>query len=180
MKIVNMNVLSEMQMIAAAQMLTNSLPNGWATLEEALEEIEELLKPANRLLAIIDGDDVLGWGGILEPIYNGHVVELHPLVVDAHKKGSGIGRVLVEALEEEARKLGALTIFLGADDEVGGGETSLAHVDLYVDLPKKLESFEGGTHQAGFFMKLGYKIIGVMPDANGRGKPDIYFGKQLY
>jgi len=40
-------------------------------------------------------------------------------------------------------------------------------------------NFSPGAHQSGFYLKLGYKLIGVMPDANGRGKPDLYFGKRL-
>jgi aminoglycoside 6'-N-acetyltransferase I len=68
---------------------------------------------------------------------------------------------------------------LGADDEIGDGETSLANVDLFDDLPGKISNFTAGTHQSGFYLKLGYRIIGVMPNANGIGKPDIYFGKGL-
>lgn len=83
------------------------------------------------------------------------------------------------ALEEEARRQGGLTIWLGADDEVGSGETSLANTDLYDNLPGKIQAFMAGTQQANFYLKIGYKIIGVMPDANGRGKPDIFLGKRL-
>ncbi len=71
-----------------------------------------------------------------------------------------------------------MTIYLGADDEIGNGETSFANVDLYEDFPGKIKNFIPGTHQSGFYLKLGYKIIGVMPDANGIGKPDIYFGNK--
>jgi aminoglycoside 6'-N-acetyltransferase I len=85
----------------------------------------------------------------------------------------------VQALEKAARERGGLTLHLGADDEKPGGETSLANVDLYDDLPKRIQEFKYGTHQAAFYMKLGFKIIGVMPDANGIGKPDIYFAKRL-
>ncbi|CAK7018299.1 hypothetical protein [Tissierella sp.] len=68
---------------------------------------------------------------------------------------------------------------LGADDEVNDGETSFANVDLYDNLPMRIENFNPGTHQTGFYMKVGYKIIGVVPDANGIGKPDIWMGKRL-
>lgn len=28
-----------------------------------------------------------------------------------------------------------------------------------------------------FYQKMGFAIVGVMPDANGIGKPDIYIAK---
>lgn len=73
---------------------------------------------------------------------------------------------------------GALTLWLGSDDEIG--ETSLGDVDLYTDLPAKLASFRsGGDHPADFYRRLGFRIVGVIPDANGRGKPDIFFEKRI-
>ena len=179
MKIINMTELNEEQIIQAAQILTDSIPIGWPTLKEALEEIEERLIPENTLLAAIHDDIVIGWGGILAPIYEGNVFELHPLAVRSDQRQQGVGRAIVKALEDEARNQGGLTIYLGADDEKEGGETSFANVDLYEDFPEKIKNFSSGTHQAGFYSKLGYRIIGVMPDANGIGKPDIFFGKRL-
>ena len=176
MKLINMAQASSTQLDQAAILLTESLPHGWPTLQEAHEEINELLVPGNIMLAILEGEIVIGWGGILAPTYDGNVFELHPLVVQRDKRKQGIGRAIVTALEQEARNQGGLTIQLGADDEK---ETSLANVDLYDDLPEKIKNFNPGTHQSGFYVKLGYKIIGVIPDANGRGKPDILFGKRL-
>jgi hypothetical protein len=34
-------------------------------------------------------------------------------------------------------------------------------------------------HSYEFYQKLGFSIIGAMPDANGLGKPDIYMAKPL-
>ncbi|NLM10265.1 MAG: GNAT family N-acetyltransferase [Clostridiaceae bacterium] len=178
MEIINMAQLNETQIIQAAQILTDSIPIGWPTLQDALDEINRLLIPENTMLAAVEKDIVLGWGGIL-PGYNGNVFEIHPLAVRGDRRKQGIGRAIIAALEDEARKQGGMTIYLGADDERGNGETSFANVDLYDDLPEKIKSFSPGTHQSGFYLKLGYKIIGVMPDANGIGKPDIYFGKSL-
>lgn len=179
MEIINMTQLNKNQMIQAAQILTDSIPIGWPTLQDALDEINELLIPENTLLAAVENDIVIGWGGIL-PKYHGNVFEMHPLAVRSDRRKQGIGRAIVTALEDEARKQGGLTMHLGADDERSDGETSFANVDLYDDLPGKIKSFSPGTHQSGFYLKLGYKIIGVMPDANGIGKPDIYLGKRLW
>ena len=137
MKIINMTRLDKTQITQAAQILTDSIPIAWPTLQHALDEIKGLLIPENTLLAAVENEIVVGWGGILAPIYNGNVFELHPLVVRSDKRNQGIGRAIVTALEEEAKKRGGLTIYLGADDERGDGETSLANVDLYDDLPGK-------------------------------------------
>lgn len=179
MKIINMTELNEEQIIEVAQILTDSLSSGWPTLKDALDEIEERLIPENTLLAAVEDNVVIGLGGILAPIYDGNVFELHPLAVRSDMRRKGIGEAIVRALEEEARKQGGLTIYLGADDDKEGGETSFANVNLYDDFHEKIKNFQPGTHQSGFYMKMGYKIIGVMPDASGVGKPDIYFGKRL-
>lgn len=179
MQMINMTQCHNEQIRQAAQILTDGIPAGWPTLPDALDEIEERLIPENTLLAAVDDGVVLGWGGILAPTYHGNVYELHPLAVRADKRNQGIGRAIVTALEDEARKKGGLIIHLGADDEKYGGETSLANADLFDNLPEKLKNFRPGTHQSGFYLKLGYQIIGVVPDANGKGKPDIFFGKRL-
>jgi aminoglycoside 6'-N-acetyltransferase I len=185
MKIINMQTLNPQQRQQAAQMLTDEIPLGWETLEDALEEIAERVDTIKRdgkgeslFLAAVDGDKVLGWVGML-PSYDGNVYELHPLVVQRDHQRKGLGTKLVRALEKEAKERGGLTLHLGADDEKPTGETSLANVDLYDDLPRRLSEFKHGTHQASFYMKLGFKIIGVMPDANGIGKPDIFLAKRL-
>ncbi len=179
MNIINMNQLNPTQMHQAAEILSNTLPHAWPTVDDAMGEIKERLIAVNTLLAVLEDDSVLAWGGILAPVYNGNVFELHPIAVHPKHQRKGIGRKLITALEDEARKQGGLTIHLGADDELDQGQTSLAQVDLYDDLSTHLKNFNPGAHQSGFYLKVGYKIIGVMPDANGIGKPDIYFGKKL-
>lgn len=178
MRIVNMLRLNQAQIVQAAQILTDSIPEGWPTLRDSLAEIETSLASRGILLAALEGNIVLGWGGAL-PSYDGNVFELHPLAVRSERRNEGIARALVLALEAQARQLGGLTMYLGADDELEGGETSLANVDLYDRLSDRIAAFAPGTHHSAFYLKLGYKIIGVMPDANGPGKPDIFLAKRL-
>ena len=116
--------------------------------------------------------------GYSSMVYTGHVWELHPLVVRADHERRGIGRALVLDLEQRVRELGIHTMFVGSDDETG--LTSLAGVDLYPDVVAHLARLRDlAGHPFGFYQRLGYSVIGVMPDANGFGKPDIYLAKRL-
>jgi aminoglycoside 6'-N-acetyltransferase I len=115
-------------------------------------------------------------GGI--PGYDGQVWELHPLAVQPSRQGQGIGRALVEDLEEQVRRKGGLTITLGTDDE--DSMTSLANTDLYENLWEKIRDIRNWKHHPfEFYQNLGYVITGVVPDANGVGKPDILMAKRV-
>lgn len=177
MDILPASALTEAQLLQAAQILSASLPLGWPTPQAAREELEELLASGGCLLAALEDGVTVGLGGLLPPDYDGRVWELHPLAVEVSRQGRGIGRALVTALEDTARARGGLLMRLGADDE--RGETSLSHTDLFDNLPCRLASFDPGRHASAFYMKLGYQVIGVVPDANGPGKPDILLGKRL-
>ena len=58
--------------------------------------------------------------------------------------------------------------------------TTLSGVDLYPNVLEHLLNIENlRSHPYEFYEKLGFSIVGVMPDANGPGKPDIYMAKPL-
>jgi aminoglycoside 6'-N-acetyltransferase I len=161
----------------AAELLVDLLPEGWPTMESALQEVCESLPPERISRIAVEGDVVLGWVGGLER-YRGHVWELHPLVVRRERQRQGVGRALVADLEERVRERGAHTVFLGADDE--RGETSLAGVDLYPNPLEHLARIRNVRgHPYEFYQKVGYVIVGVVPDANGFGKPDIHLAKRI-
>lgn len=153
-------------------------PNGWPTMESALIEVQESLDEERiSRVALSDNGEVLGWiGGIEE--YDGNVWELHPLVVSSTYRGQGIGRALVADLESIVASLGGLTVMLGCDDLDCG--TSLGAVDLYPDLFAHIQNIKNlKRHPYEFYQKIGYSIVGVVPDANGPGKPDILMAKRL-
>jgi aminoglycoside 6'-N-acetyltransferase I len=150
----------------------------WLELDDARAEVMESFAPGRvSRIAVDDDGSVLGWiGGI--PAYKGKVWELHPLVVRSDSQGSGVGRALVEDLEEHARQAGVWTIWLGSDDE--DGRTSLGNRDLYPEPLAALAEIENlGNHPYSFYLELGYKVVGVLPDANGFGKPDIFLAKRI-
>ena len=179
MTIIDIRTLNDTQRLQAAQMLTDELPAGWPTLADAERELNELLSgDDSAFLAAVHDGDVVGWCGI-QPDYGGRVYELHPLVVQRDWQRKGVGTALMAAVEQVAREKGALTLLLGADDERPGGETSFANADLYDDLPRRIREFDPGAHQTAFYMKLGFTVVGVLPDANGPGKPDIFLAKRL-
>ena len=163
----------------AAVMLAGAFPdeNGWPTIERGLAEIDWIAKEG-FVRAAIEGEQLLGWVGGLEE-YRGRVWELHPIVVAKERRLQGIGRGLVEAFEAEARRRGGLTATVGTDDHYG--QTSVFGADLYRDLPGHISGLRdlGQRHPFLFYRKLGYVVTGLMPDANGRGKPDIYMSKAL-
>lgn len=150
----------------------------WETVPEALDEIRDIRARGFIRVALDDtGQRVLGWIGGL-PEYDGHVWELHPLVVQPDHQRQGLGRALVADFEQQVAARGGLTVILGSDDE--DDMTSLAGVDLYDRLPEKLANIQNfKQHPYEFYLKCGYHLIGVVPDANGRGKPDIILGKRI-
>src|SRR5215216_497156 len=176
MEIIALSLDNELLIQQAAQLLVDAFrehwPDAWPTLQEGLKEVHEMLENERICRVGVDKEGyLLGIiGGI--PGYDGQVWELHPLAIQPSKQGSGIGRALVEDLEEQVRQRGALTVTLGSDDE--DSMTSLANVDLFENLWEKIRDIQNyKNHPYEFYQKMGYVITGVVPDANGVGKPDI-------
>ena len=121
--------------------------------------------------------NVLGWIGAL-PEYEGNAWELHPLIVHPAHQGKGIGRALVADLEEQVRARDGLTLYLGTDDE--DFMTSLSQVDLYENPWEHIANIRNlKGHPYEFYQKMGFTIVGVIPDANGWNKPDIMMAKRV-
>ena len=165
-----------------AQLLVDAFrehwPEAWPTPDDAIKEVHEMLETERICRVAIDEQgNLLGIiGGI--PGYDGNVWELHPLAVQPDMQGQGIGRALVEDFEKQVRAKGGLTITLGSDDE--DNMTSLSNVDLYENMWEKIRNIRNlKGHPFEFYQKLGYVITGVVPDANGIGKPDIIMSKRV-
>ena len=179
MKIVDFSSLTTIQLSDAARILREAMPvSSYGAAADSERETSSFISKRERfaLAALID-DCVLGWiGGIRS--YS-HALELHPLVVDPPRQRQGIGRALISALEQRAAAEGYLTVHLGTDDE--GGGTTLFGANAFPDALSKLQTIQPSSagHPFFFYRKLGYEPIGIVPDANGFGKPDLLMAKRV-
>ena len=153
---------------------------------DALPEARALLAEGRVALAALSGNTLVGFVGAI-PQYNptrkadricATGWELHPLAVLPDWQGKGVGAALTARLESEVAARGAAMVYLGSDDE--DGRTSLSGVDLFDDPFGKVQKIENfGRHPYAFYEKQGYQIVGVFPDANGPGRPDIWMAKRV-
>ena len=161
----------------AAALLVGAFPRWTPTSVAARGEIADLLAPGRICLVAKTGSAVLGWiGG--QPAYS-HAWELHPLVVHEDARGQGIGRALVATLEERVRRRGALTLLLGTDDDGPVPGTSAGGVPLFPGVLSHAANLTVIDHAAGFYRRLGFEVVGLIPDANGPGKPDLLMAKRI-
>jgi aminoglycoside 6'-N-acetyltransferase I len=165
----------------AAELLVDFWPNqanAWPDIESAYAEVEESLEP-DRLsrIAVDDAGEVIGWAAAAQQY--SHAWEVHPVVVHRDAQGRGVGRALLTDIEEHVAARGGLTVYLGADDV--DEATTVAGRDLFPGVLRHAEALRVNDrrHPAGFYRRLGYEVVGLIPDANGAGKPDIWLGKRV-
>jgi aminoglycoside 6'-N-acetyltransferase I len=180
MRVADFGELSPGQRAEAAEVLRAAFaerPGIWAEPGEAEAEVATFYDDPDRsALAALEGEAVVGWIGVIETYDHGW--ELHPLVVAPAQQRRGVGRALVAALEAQVKARGVLTLYLGTDDEFGG--TNLFGQDLFPDVAGKIATIaETAGHPFVFYRKLGYEVVGLLPDVNGPGKPDIFMAKRL-
>jgi aminoglycoside 6'-N-acetyltransferase I len=156
-------------------LLVDAFPHSYADCAD--EEVETLISDDRILIGAFNNDTLLGFVSAI-PQYDFTGWELHPIVVKKEQRYSGIGTMLLKALEDAIALKGGITIYLGTDDEFY--KTSLSGVDLYEDMYEKIKNVKNiRKHPYEFYEKNGYKITGVIPDANGFGKPDIIMAKRI-
>ncbi|EME8080826.1 aminoglycoside N-acetyltransferase AAC(6')-Ii [Enterococcus faecium] len=145
--------------------------------DSSAEEVEEMMNPERIAVVAVDQDELVGFIGAI-PQYGITGWELHPLVVESSRRKNQIGTRLVNYLEKEVASRGGITIYLGTDDL--DHRTTLSQTDLYEHTFDKVASIQNlREHPYEFYEKLGYKIVGVLPNANGWDKPDIWMAKTI-
>jgi len=181
MEIVDFAALAPTRHAEAARIMREALvhlPSAYNAPGEAEAEVAQRSADSDWLgHAALEGERLVGWIGAIRTY--GHGWEIHPLVVAPDRQRRGIGSALLVALEARARREGVLTLFLGSDDDYGG--TSLFGRNLWPDVLSHVAAAEATArgHALTFYRRHGYEVVGLLPDVNGAGRPDILLAKRL-
>jgi aminoglycoside 6'-N-acetyltransferase I len=178
--IVSLNQLNSRQRQEASEVLRSALAPispAYREVEAAKAEVHTFFNTPERFgFAAVEDGHVVGWIGAIRTYDHGW--ELHPLCVRPNDQRRGLGTALVRALELAARSENILTLYVGADDEIGA--TSAFGVDVFADIGFHIRTLEAKPpHPIGFYRRMGFVVIGLMPDVNGPGKPDILLAKRI-
>jgi len=145
--------------------------------KDAFIEVKECIKGANICIGIKLENRLIGWAG-LRQMYE-KTWELHPIVVKKEFQGKKYGQKLLNELERIAYKNGIIGIVAGSDDETNS--TSLSDKKIngenIFDEIKSIKNYK--NHPFEFYKKCSYSIIGIIPNANGQNKPDIWLWKDI-
>lgn len=151
--------------------------SAWPDITSAMKEVSECINQPNICIGLLIENNLTGWVG-LRPMYD-QTWELHPLVVSTEYQGKGIGRILTMEIEKRARTSGIIGVVLGTDDE--HNKTSISKVEITEEnIFEEIKSITNiNSHPYEFYKKCGYMIVGIIPNANGKNKPDIWMWKNL-
>ena len=145
----------------------------WPTVSAAYGTVNEFAQDQHIAFGAFADSSLVGWIGAT-PSYNGNVWEIQLLGVTPEWQRIGIATALVRILISAVGHVGCHTVCVWCDDETNS--TSIGGCNLFprpLDALARLES--GPRHAGGFYEHIGFVRCGILPDANGPGKPDILY-----
>jgi len=168
--------LREQLAVIACEASAINAPLWLPTLDDARQEVDDATAPGQ--IARVLFDDVglpVAWACCARQ-YDG-VWELHPMLVAPARHRRGHGTALARDIERQAAMRGASVLTLSTSDATHA--TSLSDTDLYADPIGALGSLNfRKDHPVRFWQKIGYSVVGVIPDAEGPGVPSIILARQ--
>lgn len=151
-------------------------PDWIPTLDLARDQVNAAGSLGRMGRVAIEEGRAAGWIGLIK---GKHVWEIHPIAIAIENQYQGLGRALVEDAARLATTDGALTLFAGTSDEVG--TTNLFEVDLYANPAASIGNIQAnGRNPFEFWQNAGFTVVGLMPDAEGIGKPAIQLARRLH
>jgi acetyltransferase len=125
-------------------------------LEQAYRSVVQTLNDNDRVLVVAErGDEIVGMAQIARSSADNarHRAEVQRVAVAADARGVGVGRLVMEAVEGEARKRGLTLLWL------------TTHAD---------------TDACAFYEAVGYTQLGVMPGYSSRPDGELAPGAFYY
>lgn len=153
---------------------------GWLVSDaQALQVLLRCVVPGNLShMALLNGV-AAGWISAF-PV-NPHRWEIHPLLVDPACQRHGLGTLLVRQIERLLKERGVRIIQVSTTDATKA--TTLSSKDLFHDPIGELQRLDVNDpaigHAYQFWLRTGYQVVGVVPDAGGIGVPDICLAKRI-
>jgi len=154
-------------------------PNWLRSVDGAMQEIQQASEEGILTSVAFDNGVPTGWIAAQHHGYGSW--EIHPLLVDPAAGGRGYGKILVQDIERKIRSHGGISVFLSTSDATHS--TNLSDVDLYSDPLEALRKIDVRDTDCGhayqFWQRVGFTVVGVIPDAEGCGVPSINLAKKL-
>lgn len=146
------------------------------TVADAREVVDDSLGVGKLSRVMVEAGEPVAW--VVGTFQYSRVWELHPLCVAAPHRGRGLGSHLVKDLMRLVHERGALTLTVSTSDEMN--RTSLFGADLYADPAGCIARLKlHHEHPVAFYLRLGFRVVGVIPDAEGPGMPSILLARSV-
>lgn len=141
-----------------------------------LMKIKESFSVGRRSRVLTNDEGIaLGWAGA---IVGKNMWEIHPIAVSPAYQRKGYGSLLIDDIVGLARTNGAAGVWAGTGDTTGS--TSFSTVDLYRDAASAMMDVKAPEdHPVHFWSRMGFSLVGVLPDEEGLGRPGIHFAKRI-
>lgn len=159
----------------AAARISSAFP----TPEAALGELLDVSRTADAItfVALNLAGEVCGLASAA-PYRASTMLRMQLLGVDPPFQRRGVGRALVRTVEDAAREAGMSTLVIALEDEAG--LTSLSGRSLFPDPLAPMTKFvPPAAHPSIFLKRMGFALTGVLPEAAGPRRPELWFARSL-
>ncbi len=165
---------------AAAHILVAAFKDrspAWPTFAAGHATVSEFVDSPHISYGAFLDNELIGWVGAT-PSYNGQSWEIQLLGVSPQWQRRGIATSLLKLLSEAVQRNGGHTLFVWCDDE--SESTTIGGKDIFTTPLEAIQAHVSGPrHAGGFYEQFGFVRCGILPNANGLGKPDILYAMAI-
>lgn len=183
------NPVDELQLQEAATLAFAAMEpvsSAWPTFDACLGDLLDATRREDSLLLAAATPDGRLCGLLSAfPAYVGQILRLDLIAVAPDLQRRGVGSALLGSLQIAARARGFHSVLTSYPDEAG--RTPLAGRNLYPSPLASLSEFDrtaadsplSADSPLAFFLRSGFALTGVVPDAHGAGRPELLLARRL-